>query len=229
MTNYYEILEVSKNASRDVIEKAYKTLAKKYHPDVQQEGNKKQAEEKMKKLNEAYEVLCNEEKKKEYDLKLEQFLNEESLRNAQSVQNAAWESHGTEDQRRSGVSEDDLRAYVNLKREEQDVLENNPKLRREIEKETKRKYVEAHEDYLRSLGYRIRYKWTWKRVKNLMITLGATILVCYLLWLFPPVNKMLKELYEENQLVKILVDILFNILKAIGNMLKSLVGSFKKT
>ena len=35
MKNYYEILEVDKNASEEVIEKAYKTLAKKYHPDLQ--------------------------------------------------------------------------------------------------------------------------------------------------------------------------------------------------
>ena len=41
MKKYYEILEVDKNASQEVIEKAYKTLAKKYHPDLQQ-GSKKQ-------------------------------------------------------------------------------------------------------------------------------------------------------------------------------------------
>ena len=40
----YEILEVSENASGEIIEKAYKTLAKKYHPDLQEEANKKQAE-----------------------------------------------------------------------------------------------------------------------------------------------------------------------------------------
>ena len=47
MKNYYEILEVDQKASKEVIEKAYKVLAKKYHPDLQEEKNKKRAEEKI--------------------------------------------------------------------------------------------------------------------------------------------------------------------------------------
>ena len=68
--NYYDILQVNRNASPEIIEKAYKTLAKKYHPDLQAEENKKQAEEILKEINEAYEVLSNPEKKKVYDISL---------------------------------------------------------------------------------------------------------------------------------------------------------------
>ena len=50
MKNYYEILEVDKNASEEVIEKAYKTLAKKYHPDLQNNSN---CQDKMRQINEA--------------------------------------------------------------------------------------------------------------------------------------------------------------------------------
>ena len=67
MKNYYEILEVDQKASKEVIEKAYKVLAKKYHPDLQEEKNKKRAEEKIKNLNEAYEILSDENKKAKYD------------------------------------------------------------------------------------------------------------------------------------------------------------------
>ena len=67
MKNLYEILEVSENASQEVIEKAYKVLAKKYHPDVQPENRKEQAEQKMKQLNEAYSILTDGNKKKEYE------------------------------------------------------------------------------------------------------------------------------------------------------------------
>ena len=55
--NYYEILEVNKNASPEIIEKAYKTLVKKYHPDLQQDENKNKYEEKIKKINEAKRII----------------------------------------------------------------------------------------------------------------------------------------------------------------------------
>ena len=68
--NYYEILEVNKNASPEIIEKAYKTLVKKYHPDLQEDNLKNIYEEKIKKINEAYDILSNSEKRKNYDLNL---------------------------------------------------------------------------------------------------------------------------------------------------------------
>ena len=67
MKTLYELLEVSETASKEIIEKAYKVLAKKYHPDLQEASSKTQAEEKMKKINEAYDVLSDESKRKRYD------------------------------------------------------------------------------------------------------------------------------------------------------------------
>lgn len=72
MKNYYDELEVSKTASKDVIEKVYKVLAKKYHPDTTKEADKQLAEEKFKIISEAYEVLSDDEKRKKYDIELEQ-------------------------------------------------------------------------------------------------------------------------------------------------------------
>lgn len=63
--DYYEILEVSKNASAEEIKKAYKKKAIQFHPDKNQ-GNK-DAEEKFKEAAEAYEVLSNDEKRRRYD------------------------------------------------------------------------------------------------------------------------------------------------------------------
>lgn len=65
--NYYEEMEVSVNASEEVIKNAYRALIKKYHPDSYT-GDKRYAEEKMKKITVAYETLINEEKRLAYDI-----------------------------------------------------------------------------------------------------------------------------------------------------------------
>ena len=66
MTNYYDILNINKNATQEEIKNSYKKLAMKYHPDKNIE-NKKEAENKFKEVSEAYEVLSDKEKKYEYD------------------------------------------------------------------------------------------------------------------------------------------------------------------
>ena len=64
--DYYETLGISKNANEAEIKKAYRNLAKKYHPDVN--PNDKTAEKKFKEVNEAYEILSDGEKKSQYDM-----------------------------------------------------------------------------------------------------------------------------------------------------------------
>ena len=70
MKNYYEILEVDKNASDEIIKVSYKALVKKYHPDLKEGTSKINAEDKIKQINEAYDILYNPEKKYEYDQNL---------------------------------------------------------------------------------------------------------------------------------------------------------------
>ena len=63
--DYYEVLGLKKGASEDEIKKAFKTMARKYHPDLHPDD--KEAAEKFKEVNEAYEVLSDSEKRARYD------------------------------------------------------------------------------------------------------------------------------------------------------------------
>ena len=63
--DYYEILGVSKNASKDDIKKAYRQMAIKYHPD--KNPGDKVSEEKFKEAAEAYDILSNDDKRRKYD------------------------------------------------------------------------------------------------------------------------------------------------------------------
>ena len=67
MKNYYKILQVDKDASPEIIKVAYKLLVKKNHPDLKEGEDKKNAEEKIKEINEAYDILSDPIKKAEYD------------------------------------------------------------------------------------------------------------------------------------------------------------------
>ena len=68
--DYYEVLGVGKTATDDELKKAYRRLAKKYHPDANPD-NKEEAEAKFKEVNEAYEVLSNPQKRQMLQAKVQ--------------------------------------------------------------------------------------------------------------------------------------------------------------
>lgn len=93
--DYYKILEISKTASQDEIKKAYRKLARKYHPDVNPRD--KEAEKKFKEINEANEVLSNPENRAKYDKYGEHWKHGEEYEKAQQQQQQQSRSYGNGD------------------------------------------------------------------------------------------------------------------------------------
>lgn len=212
MKTLYEILEVSENASKEIVEKAYKVLAKKYHPDLQEEGDKQEAEKKMKQINEAYEVLSDEEKRKEYDLKLTQERSKEEVQ--KQSQTEYYQNQYTQPYQTQPMSEKEYREA--LKRQYQERREEQER-QRQMQEQYEQRYQQAYEGYLRSLGYKIKYKWTWKRFRDLMITIFIIIAICTILWFFPPTNKLIMDFYNSNSIIQAVIETIGNVFKGIWN------------
>ncbi len=220
MKNYYEILEVSRNASEEIIEKAYKVLAKKYHPDLQEEQNKKQAEEKMKLINEAYEVLSDTNKRKEYNIELE---NEEKRKTQeQQVNNYNRENRYEEEY---DESDDEYDTEPLTKKQIKEQIKQERKAQKECREEQERQYAR----YMRSLGYKVKERWTLKRISRLLKTIAVTIILLLIIWIFPPTHKLLIQTYEENSIIRALVEVIKAIFVGIGNAIDSIFkGIFNK-
>src|SRR3954453_12041740 len=91
--DYYEILGVNKNAREDEIKKAYRKLARKYHPDLN--PNDKEANKKFQQINEANEVLSDLDKRKKYDQYGKDWQHAEEFEKAKQS-GRQWSTAGTE-------------------------------------------------------------------------------------------------------------------------------------
>lgn len=204
--NYYEILQIDKNASPEIIEKAYKTLAKKYHPDLQDEAHKKEAEEKFKIINEAYQTLSNPQLKASYDQNMidnnisqEQY--EEMYKQNQILKNELNNLHRQQTNQHSNPNNN---MYNNVN-STQDTPEKRYKRDLEYEKQLERARQQAYHDaYIQDLknrGYKIRYKKTFKEyLKNLFALCIAILFLIFILNL-PFVKSFFYDLAQNNPLL----------------------------
>ena len=216
----YDKLEVSEKASSEVIEKAYKTLAKKYHPDVQTTSEEiKNAEEKMKEINEAYSILKDEAKRSEYDSKLQSEREKELARNI-ARQTSDNELNYKKQQTYSNTQTGQYQTNYQRNSDWQNILANmspkeKEKLKKKIQREAREEYTRVAEDYYRQKGYRVKHKTTWSEYKARALAVLIMIGIAILLWIIPFTRNWLISIYEGNAIIKILVDIVINFVKAI--------------
>ena len=212
--NYYDILQVNRNASPEIIEKAYKTLAKKYHPDLQAEENKKQAEEILKEINEAYEVLSNPEKKKVYDISLSsseprQESTQETRQETRQEPNQSPKRETTNpSSNTTQISEEELlyKQQQELLRKQQ--LQQQLQYQEQLRHEQEIAYQQQLQQALKNRGYKIRYKKTMKDYIRGFITFVIVILILFLLWQIPFIQNFFVDLYKSNPILQTIVNLL---------------------
>lgn len=189
MENYYEILEVSPNASKEIIDKAYKTLAKRYHPDANSVEKKQWAEERFKKINEAYEIISNKEKREEYDRELERQRNQQLIQSEdlkRSYEKLYEENQILKNQLTNLTVKN---TYENSNREEAIYNDMQNKINKKVTQSVNQAYYDAYIQRMRDYGYKIYHKKTLKeRMKDLLtiiIVIMTVMTILFILWQIP--------------------------------------------
>lgn len=202
MKNYYEILEVDIHASKEIIDKAFKTLAKKYHPDTQDESKKVWAEEQFKLLNEAYEVLSDKIKREEYTKELE--FNKNSQINALMLRNADLEVQienlqmELEELKHPSASQSSF--------EDSNYQKKTPYQNQVYE----RPYT--NEPQYTPQNYESYYHPIKAKLKSLLafcFTLFIIIFIAFLIWKIPYTHDLLVKFYEDNSVIQSIIKLFY--------------------
>lgn len=172
MKNYYELLEVNPKASKEIIEKAYKVLVKKYHPDLYQGNEKLIAQKKVQELNEAYNVLSDDFLREQYDLELEREKENRysniSYENSRRKNNVRQENNVAENYENQG-KQHKVGTFMSLVDLSKSIFSNRPRIRekRKLQKEDK---------------------------MAALITLVIVVVLGVILWFIPATNGFLRSL-----------------------------------
>lgn len=215
MKNYYDILEVNESASTEVIEKVYKVLVKKYHPDTNPDDKKEWAENMFKEISEAYEILSDPLKREEYDKKLKNDFMQETIKKQQSdIKNQ---------NNYSNIDNSDSSIYY-TEEEVKDKYESNnsnniqydtENLRQELEYQRQKAYNDAYYKALKDMGYTIKYKKSFKDYVIIFIFILVLFCIAMLLWIIPYTRLKLIDLYENTPSLKFIIDLIKSIISKI--------------
>ena len=231
--NYYDILQINQNASPEIIDKAYKTLAKKYHPDLQEENNKKEAEEILKEINEAYGILSDPNKKALYDQNLknetisqedydEIYEENQNLKNAiNNMQNSRYtnsRSNSVNDINNNinphNYNQNNNQDFEEMQRaQELEYQKQQLAYQQQLEQARQKAYHDAYIQDLKNRGYRIKYKKSIKDYIKGIISILIVIVILIILWHIPFIQNFFIKFYEENEIINNTVDFIISLFK----------------
>ncbi len=235
MSTLYELLQVKENATQEEITESYHKILQKADSLPPNET----VIEQVRRIKIAYGILSDSEKRKKYDSDLATKRAEELLENVQVKDEKEPENlveSNKEERLRKTISNQinnimDNYEEQKIKQEQQKKLAEKQakkefrKAKREAQKQQQIKremQIQAYGDYLQKQGYKVKYPWTWLRVKRLLIAIFTVIVSLFILWHIPFVKNSLTNLYQENFVIKFLVDITSSILTSIIDGIKSI-------
>ena len=214
--NYYKILEVDRDASPEVIEKAYRALAKKYHPDLQESNMKQKAEEKLKLINEAYEVLSNPDSKAKYDatLKQNEVSEEDFNRISEENRNLYNEinslKHNNNYNNNYGTTQNNNLTEEEIRRQQEEYqrqYEQQLEYENQMQQARQKAYHDAYIQDLKNRGYKIRYKKMPKDYLKNFIAFMLTVAILFILWQIPFIQNFFIKIFAENPIIQALVNL----------------------
>ena len=186
MKNYYEILEVNKKASKEVIEKAYKVLIKKYHPDLYKGEKQQYAEKKTKEITEAYRILSDEFLREQYNNELEE--QEEIYK--QRFDNLQKQEENKQDKKKKQKQYDEQTFEQRVNEQGMGTLGGIIELTKQLINDI-RKSKERREEFKEN---------TQKNIIAIILTVIIIITIGVILWYIPFTNGWMRELLFENPL-----------------------------
>ncbi len=222
--NYYKILEVDSNASPEVIEKAYKTLAKKYHPDLQEESQKESAGEKLKEINKSYEILSNPESRANFDkilldttISSEDFnkIANENKQLHEELNNLKYNNNLRRDSNYSNqnLNNFNIEQQIELERIRQEEYQKQLEYESQMQAARKKAYYDAYIQDLKNRGYKVKYKKTPRDLFKNFIALILTLFILFLILQLPFVKSFFIDMYNENTLIRTITNIFINLFK----------------
>ncbi len=247
MSTLYDLFKVKENVSPEEIQKAYEEILKKADSLPQTEKMVDQVQ----RIKIAYGILSDPEKRKKYDFDLANQKADELLKNIKIKKEEEQETEFYPNKDFSEIKRNEPQIKQEIERqiekmiEAQNLQEKKKKLddfkqeeqlkkrlrkqerknRRQAKKaqQLKREMeINAYGEFLQKQGYKVTYPWTWLRIKRLMISIIVVIIGLWIFWQIPYVRKMLTDLYDENFVIKFLVDMLLSMFNGIKENIKSI-------
>ena len=243
MSTLYDLFKVKENATQDEIKDAYDQIIKKADSFPQDE----KIIEQTRRIKIAYGILSNPEKRQKYDSDLATKRADELLQNVQTKEDSEEEkippineerikqeieNQINEAEKHQNIRElqeklEEQRKAEQLKEQQirKQIQKQQRKQRRQAKKEQQLKRemeINAYGEYLQRQGYKVKYPWTWLRVKRLMLSIFSVMIALVIIWHIPFVRKTLTDLYNENPIIKFLTDMLLSIFNWIISSIKSI-------